>query len=217
MILSLVYIIILSLFNQEIAKVAVPILVFIDPSVLGLFFIGGMVLLEKEQGIIELLYITPLKVGEYLLSKLLTLGILSIIAGVIIAVVVYKGETNFLLFISGILLTSILFTLIGFIISTRTKSINEYLVKIIPWMLIMIIPCFSLIPNPIIPKAINYLLNIIPSVAGLKLVVGAFYGLPIVDSLLYLLYLVIINVFLFIKTKRLFKKRVILNYEVRSI
>jgi len=210
-IISLIYIIVISLFDQDIIKIAILVVVFIDPSILGLFFIGGMVLLEKEQGIIALLYITPLRIGEYIFSKLLTLSIISIITGVIITSVIYTGKVKFLLLIIGILLTSIFFTLIGFIVSTNSKTVNDYFVKIVPWMLIMIIPCFLLIPNTLIPKIINNILMIIPSVAGLKIVIGAFYNLPILEIIFYILHLIAINVLLFIWTNNLFKRRVILN------
>jgi fluoroquinolone transport system permease protein len=41
------YLIILSFLPENIFSVALPLVVFSDPSVLGLFFIGGIILLEK--------------------------------------------------------------------------------------------------------------------------------------------------------------------------
>ena len=59
-ILAILYLIVLSQLGQDIVKIVLPIITYIDPSVLGLFFIGGVVLLEKEQGILALLYVSPL-------------------------------------------------------------------------------------------------------------------------------------------------------------
>jgi len=49
-IITIMYLIILSFLPENILSVALPVVVFSDPSVLGLFFIGGIILLEKGQG-----------------------------------------------------------------------------------------------------------------------------------------------------------------------
>lgn len=210
-ILSILYIVLLSLFNKETVNVMLPILLYIDPSVLGLFFIGGMVLLEKEQGILSLLYITPLKIKEYMISKILTLSIISMLVGVVISKVAYSGYVNLILLMVGILFTSIFFTLMGFIISTKSKSVNDYFVKMIPWMLLLVVPCFSLIPNDIIPSWVQSFIDIIPSVAGLKMVFGAFYGIPLWKIAVYAIPLIIFNYIAFIKAISMFKNKVVLE------
>ena len=133
-ILALFYLIILSQFNTSIAKIILPIVIYTDPAVLGLFFIGGIVLLEKEQGILSLLYITPLRIWEYILSKLLTLTAISLLAGIAIAYLSYSGEIHLFLLIIGIILTAICFTLLGFIIAIKAKSVNHYMVRVAPVM-----------------------------------------------------------------------------------
>ncbi len=146
-VLALIYIFIFSLLDDSVTKFVLPILVYTDPSVLGLFFIGGIVLLEKEQGILSLLYVTPLKVTEHIVSKVVSLAVLSMIAGWVISILSYGRAINYFYLLFGILLTSIFFTLLGFLLSADVKNVNEYIVKMIPWMLLIIIPCFSLIPN----------------------------------------------------------------------
>lgn len=209
-ILTIMYIVLLGLFDQNVVKIALPIIIYTDPSVLGMFFIGGMVMLEKEQGILSLLYITPLSVKEYLISKLLSLGIISVLASIIITLVCFDGYTNIALLLIGIVLTSIFFTLMGFIISTRAKTVNQYMVKMIPWMLLLIIPCLSVIPN-LLPSIVNLVLSIIPSAAGLNLVIGAFTLIPIWKAVLYIVSLVISNILLLKYTQLLFQDKVMLD------
>lgn len=209
-ILTIMYIVLLGLFDQNVVKIALPIIIYTDPSVLGMFFIGGMVMLEKEQGILSLLYVTPLSVKEYLISKLLSLGIISVLASVTITLICYHGCANIVLLLIGIVLTSIFFTLMGFIISTRAKTVNQYMVKMVPWMLFFILPCISVIPN-LLPSVVNLVLCIIPSAAGLNLVIGAFTPIPVWKAVLCILSLVISNALLLKITQRLFQDKVMLN------
>lgn len=213
-ILAVFYIVLLSFFDENIVKILLPILIYSDPAALGLFFIGGMVLLEKEQGILSLLYITPLTTSEYIISKLFSLGVISILSATAISFVAYSGSTNYALLAVGILLTSIFFTLIGFIISAKAKSVNDYMVKIIPVMIIIILPCLSLIPNSFIPRDFTYVLSIIPSVSGLKLAIGAYshYSqITIFEIVLSIISLLISNVLLIIVAKNILTDKVILD------
>ncbi|HSR03547.1 MAG TPA: hypothetical protein VLM88_03070 [Proteiniclasticum sp.] len=55
LLISFVYLLILSQLPEAIAEIAITVIVFSDPSVLGLFFIGGILLLEKDQGVLQTL------------------------------------------------------------------------------------------------------------------------------------------------------------------
>lgn len=210
-VLTLLYIILLTFLGENAKRVVLPILIYIDPAVLGMFFIGGIVLLEKEQGILSLLYITPLRVTEYIVSKLLTLSIISLLSGIVITLVTFHGKVLFFQLIVGILLSSVLFTLIGFIIATRSKTVNDYFVKVIPWMTIFIIPCLSLIPNNFIPEYVHYILNLMPSVATLKIVLGSFIDFPMLEIVFCIVYTLIINIILLNCTQKLFTRKTILE------
>jgi len=207
-ILALMYLIILSQFNQDIAKIILPIVIYIDPAVLGLFFIGGIVLLEKEQGILSLLYITPLRVWEYILSKLVTLTAISTLAGVAIAYLSYSGKINIFLLLIGIILTAVCFTLLGFIIATKAKSVNHYIVRVAPAMALFSLPCFSLIPNSIVPKFADKLLMVIPSVAALKITLAAFLPYSNNEIVFCIIWLLVFDILLLIKTKDLLEKNI---------
>lgn len=209
-VLTIMYIVVLGLFDQSVVKVALPIVIYTDPSVLGMFFIGGMVMLEKEQGILSLLYVTPLSVKEYMVSKLLSLGFISILAGIAISATCFHGAANIMLLLIGIVLTSVFYTLIGFIISTGSKTVNEYLVKMVPWMLLLAVPCFAMIPS-FLPPIISTILGIFPSAAGLNLIMGAYTAIPLWQSIIYILSLVIANVILLRYTQRLFQNKVMLD------
>jgi len=204
LIVSFMYLLILSQLPHFILDYALPIIVFSDPSVLGLFFIGGMVLLEKEQGIIQLLVVSPLTIKEYMLSKIIALTFIALIAGLFITGVSAYKPVNYIPLIIGIILTSIFFTLLGFVISTKAKNLNAFFLYMMPWTALFMVPCVFYILYPNL-KA----LLLVPSVAGLGLVLGAVRGQPLIETILFATYMMVINYFLFQKVCSIFQKKMV--------
>lgn len=187
-ILTLTYMIILGMLPEEWKSTVVPLVLFSDPSMLGFFFIGALVMLEKVQGVIQYVVVTPLRSLEYLLAKVLSLTILALVATVMITLATYGYELNWFLLILGVILTSSFFVFYGFIVAVRCTTLNEYFIKMIPYLLLIVLPCFSLIGFPY-----SWVFNIFPSVAGLKLVYGAFNGIDFLSAAAFSLYLLAAN------------------------
>lgn len=202
--ISLMYMIVLSFLPSSILKIILPLVVYSDPSVLGLFFIGGIVMLEKLQGVISVIVITPLKIEEYLLSKLISLSLVSIFAGIGITLITYTESVNWLILIVGIVLTSSFFTLCGILISAKAKSVNHYLLKVIPIMLLLTLPCFSLLEFPY-----NEFFVVFPSVAALRLMLGAYFDISFLQGSLLISYLTFLNYITLKFTKKYFEKHVV--------
>lgn len=205
-ILIILYLILISQFDSHITQFMVPIVVYMDPSVLGLFFVGGITLLEKEQGILALTFVTPLRLWEYMASKVLSLTLIGLIAGLLVSLLAYHQPVNYGLLIIGIILTSIFYTLIGLIIACRSKSVNSFFVGMVPWMVLLILPCIGIIfdfSNPIY--------NFIPSVASLKIILAAYMPVSTMNLLSSLVIMLIVNSLLFPLTLRYFKSTMILQ------
>ena len=171
MILTLVYLVILGQMPELWLGYAVPLILYSDPSVLGMFFIGGIVLLEKEQGILDLLTITPLKTREFVISKLIALTAIALISGLAITVGSGVINVNYLLLSVGIVLTSVFYTSFGMVVSLKCQTVNGYFIKIVPWTLLMLLPFLG-----IIPLGMNPLLEVFPSYASLFLILSAYQG-----------------------------------------
>ena len=127
LIVCLIYIAALRQFPAHITKQITTIIIFIDPSILGFYFIGGLILLEKRQRTLYGLFITPMSVSEYLLSKAISLTLLAILSSVLIAFSVIGTSINLALFIFTIILSSILFVFIGIAVVVRVPDLNHYL------------------------------------------------------------------------------------------
>jgi fluoroquinolone transport system permease protein len=203
-IITLMYLVILSFLPDDALSVVLPLLVYSDPSVLGLFFIGGIILLEKTQGVLSVLVVSPLRTMEYILSKVVTLAFISVLAAVVITVFSYREPVQWLWFILSTVLTSSLFTLCGIMINAGCQTVNQYMLKTIPYMLLLVLPCFSLLGFPY-----SFLFVAVPSVAALKLMLGAYLGIDWYEGIALVLYLIGVN-YLFLRwTKRVFENKII--------
>jgi fluoroquinolone transport system permease protein len=183
-ILTVMYLILLSFVPIESMKIVLPVVVFSDPAMLGLIFIGGIIMLEKIQGVLSVIVVTPLRATEYLLSKMLSLILVSVLAGFAITAFSRHETVNWLLLFASLCLSSGFFTLFGIMICAGCQTINQYFVRTIPYMLLLMLPCFSLIGFPY-----SWLFNIVPSVAALHLMMGAYTGMPFWESASLVLYL----------------------------
>jgi fluoroquinolone transport system permease protein len=106
--------------------------------------------------------------------------------------------------IIGTLLTSVFFTLCGFLIATKSNSVNGFLIRMIPWMILLVIPCFSLINFPY-----NWVFKIVPSVACINLVSGAYHGIPFYEAIILIIYMLIVNLLLLKKVCNVFEARIV--------
>ncbi len=139
-IVSLLYILILRNIPANTVSTASVFVILSDTSVLGFFFIGGILILERGQGILNALFITPLKIWEYLFSKTVSLSLLALAASLMIIVVGTGRVNNLLPFGAGVLLTSSLFTLLGSSIASRSASVNSYFGNAMVYLLPTFLP-----------------------------------------------------------------------------
>lgn len=90
-------------------------------------FIGGLVLLEKGQGTLIAQVVTPLRGGEYLAAKVLTLSALALAETLVLVAAIVGWRFNAALLVAGVALASALYCLAGFIAVARYAAISEYL------------------------------------------------------------------------------------------
>lgn len=138
-ILTLLYIAGLGLISDSgIKSTATAFVLLSDPAVLGYFFIGGIWLLEKDEGLHGYLTITPTRIAEYVIGKALSLGFISTLSALAICGVSFP-HVNVILLTASIFIASSVFTLLGLSIATKARSVNGYLLaSILPAVILMI-------------------------------------------------------------------------------
>ena len=136
--ITVIYLVILSFVPSSVKKVTASIIIFTDPAVLGLFFMGAIVLLEKSQRVLPSLAISPVKLWEYIISKVLSLAVISTVVGFVIGSA--GGTHNLLFVVVGTFLGSIFFSVVGMLLAAKSNSLNGFIIMTIPVMLVLMLP-----------------------------------------------------------------------------
>jgi fluoroquinolone transport system permease protein len=208
---TVVLIIILNQIPEEVLPVFLPIFVMGNMTMNTFYFVAGLVLLEKDDGVLEGLVVTPLRRWEYLWSKLLTLALLTVLENSIIVTAVVGLSYNAALFIVGVLLLAFINTLYGFIIVARYDSINSFIFPSIFWTMALSLPLlhyFDIVSTPLI--------YLHPVMAPLTLLVGAFQPITLGEVGYGLLYSLVWIAILFKLAKGAFYRFIIMKQGVKA-
>ncbi|SES05868.1 fluoroquinolone transport system permease protein [Gracilibacillus ureilyticus] len=173
---SLLYIGLLSILPAPYVEQASILIIFTDPSVLGFFFVGGLVLLERDQSTFSTLFVSPIRIHEYLFSKVISLTTLSCLSSSIIFITVHESHLNYFPFIIAVMLCSIFFTLLGILLAVRVDSVNMFLYMSPALVIVFYLPLldfFNLIDS--------FLVYLLPTKAVLLLLEGSFNTLSLWD------------------------------------
>ncbi|HLV08848.1 MAG TPA: hypothetical protein VKY40_01450 [Halanaerobiales bacterium] len=171
LVISILYILLLFNIPVELRSAAAGLIIFSDPAMLGFFFVGALILLERGENIFEGLFSTPLKPGEYMSARVLSLTLLALLVGFVIVIVVPGLTVNYILLLWGIVLTAVLFTLLGIVLVVRVKTVNQYIIYSIIYSVIFLVPVLEYLN---IYNSVFYYLW--PTKASLVLFTGAFGG-----------------------------------------
>jgi fluoroquinolone transport system permease protein len=137
---SVVYIILLRLVEDGMRETLAVLVVFSDPAMLGFFFIGGIILLEKAQGIFPALFVTPIRISEYVWAKVYSLTALSLLTSFLILLATVGMDMHVLPLFIGITFTSMIATLLGIGLAVRVNTINQFLVSSVLFVPIFFTP-----------------------------------------------------------------------------
>jgi len=141
-----------SFFNHEITGFVIPALFLAAIAGTTYMYIAGLVLFEKAEGTLESIVVSPLTVDEYLNSKLITLTTLTAFESLLIVLLSYGWYFYWLPFLLGLLMISILYILLGFIVVSRYDAITDFLMPSIVLISVLELPIlyyFDLTPHPL--------------------------------------------------------------------
>jgi fluoroquinolone transport system permease protein len=128
----------------ETATLLLPVVILENVLMNTFYFVSGLVLLERVEGTFVAQSVTPLRTGEYLGSKLLTLTALSLVESLLITVAVFGVARWLLAMAVGIVLTAALFCLVGVAVVVLYDSINEFLLPSVPCTFVLTLPLLGI-------------------------------------------------------------------------
>lgn len=172
LVVSIVYIVALRLVPGDIRQLALPLILLSDPALLGFYFIGGLVMLEREDRTLDALFATPVHTREYVGAKALSLTFLSLLACLVIAWA-SGAPVRIVPLLLGVLLTAPLFVFIGIVAASRTSSVNQYLFTSILYVVPIVIPLIEYFG-----VAASHAWMLLPMGAALRFFAGALEPVP---------------------------------------
>ena len=162
------------------------ILILSDTTMLGVIFIGALVLLEKQQAVIQSLFVTPLEPSQYIWSKTISLSLIAISMSILVYLPVWHFSAYTPLLLATIAFTAGTFVLLGLGLAARIDTINQYFGLLIGVSMLLILP---VLPYMLLEQHPIFL--ILPYVASLDLMLGALNPLPVWRILLDIVLLVV--------------------------
>jgi fluoroquinolone transport system permease protein len=166
---GLIWLAVLLPMPVQLRPVAEPYVLVGDVSIIGFFFIGGIVFFERQERTIGAIVSTPLRFWEYLVAKLIVLVLISLCVAVTVATIVHGFAYHPVPLVIGVLLGTLLMLLAGFISSLPFASVTDWFLAATIPLAVLSLPILSysgLWPNP--------LLYVIPSMGPLLLLGAAF-------------------------------------------
>lgn len=162
-----VYLAILVWAGPWLPEWAVAVAIFTDPSALGFFFLGGLMMLERGESTRMALAVTPVSAGGYLFAKTVTLTLLAMVAVTVIWLFLHR-QANWPILMAAVALTSVQYIGIGVPIALRFRTVTGYLIGSSGFLTPVIAPGFLALIDPTPPW-----LLLVPAVSQLKLMLVA--------------------------------------------
>jgi fluoroquinolone transport system permease protein len=122
------------------AALLVPVFVTGNLLMTTFYFVAALVLFEKGEGSLSAIATTPLRDGEYLLSKVLSLTALALVESLVIVALLSGAQARWGLLLPASALLAAIYTTLGFIAIVRHDSINEFLIPSIGYVFALVLP-----------------------------------------------------------------------------
>jgi fluoroquinolone transport system permease protein len=196
---SLIWVVLIYFLDAQTAKGFMPFLAMLDAGMMSVILLGATFFLEKQEGSIKTLLVSPVSLVQVLAAKVGSAIISAMISVVMVlgSGFVFHGiQTNFLLVFLYVFVIVLSHTAIGYVITLRSKDFMSMMMKFAGLSLLMMIPSFLYLLG-VIEEQLNWLLLLSPmyaaqyliqsihSSADLLLIVGSTLYLALLGTFLY--------------------------------
>ena len=165
---------------------------------LGFFFMGGIWLLEKGEGLHGFWSVSPLRPVEYVWSKSVSLAVLSTVSADLIVLSAMRTGVNLVLLSFSVFLGAVVFNLMGLMAASFARSVNHY-------MIIVLLPAVLLSMPPVLTAfgITHPLLEIFPGTALWHLINLSVHGSRSIHGRMWMNLLIWLGIALFLADKRI--------------
>ena len=113
--------------NPDQLNFFMPVMVMYGVSLTTVFLVGVLILLERGEGTLDALMVSPLRPSEYLASKLITLAALALVESAAMAIVAYGLGFSFGWLVLAVVMRASMGVAVGVAVSVRYRSITHFL------------------------------------------------------------------------------------------
>jgi fluoroquinolone transport system permease protein len=125
---------------RPLAALLVPVFVAGNLLMTTFYFVAALVLFEKGEGSLSAIATTPLRDGEYLLSKIISLVALALVETLVIVALLSGTQARWGLVLPASALLAAVYTMLGFVAIVRHDSINEFLIPSLGYVFALVLP-----------------------------------------------------------------------------
>jgi|LGOV01.1.fsa_nt_gb fluoroquinolone transport system permease protein len=199
-VLAFVYAVIIYFTSAAEAAQIVPLLVFVDVTMMSIIMLGASLFFEKQEGSLKSVMVSPVSLLEVIIVKVMSAVLLSLITGAIlsaVAILVHGASINIAILLLYATLGATAHIMIGFALVIISKDFNTLLVNYIFYVFIFTLPALFFAIG-LIPESLNYLLYISPSYMT-QMLINTSTGsvITIWEKILGIAYLISVTVVLF--------------------
>jgi len=119
------------------------LLIYNDPVIIGLFFIGLSVIMENNNNLLPALFTTPVNTHVYLLSRVISLSFVGLACAAGMTLTILGTEINWLEFSIGVFGTCLIFSFAGIFVVSYTMEFLSFMLRSIPLMLLLSLPLLN--------------------------------------------------------------------------
>lgn len=128
--MSIMWLVVLSFFPASMMSVAVPLVLLMDLATMGYMFVAAMIYFEKGQGSIHALMITPISIKEYVISKITAILIYTLAVSFVVVqgISILKGiSPNYVYLVLSLMMTATVHMLFGILFAAKFDSFTNFL------------------------------------------------------------------------------------------
>jgi len=195
-------------FPNEALGVALPAFFLLILGGSTYMFVAAMIMLERGDRTLEAVRITPLRLGEYMTSKVVTLTAFTLVESAIIVIIAWGvRDIAVLPFVVGIVLLGAINTLLGVAQVAKHETVTDFLVPgAMIVSLVLILPLFHFLGMWTSP-----FWYLIPTRAPLALITAAFGPIATGEWIYGLAYSGLWLLIAFLLARRQFTRHVVLG------
>lgn len=196
--------------DAEALKTLLPVMFLLAVGGTTFIYIAGLIVFERAEHTLDAMFVSPLRLAEYLASKLISLTLLVLVEGTTLVLLAggvegaYAPVINWLMILGGTALMGAMLTLFGVILVVRFDTITDFLIPALLVAAPLQIPALyfaGLSDSP--------LWLVIPTSAPTMLIWGAWNGLEAWQLLYGIGYSLLVIAVAYVWASRAFTRHVI--------